>query len=218
MGPRKAGGSRPPRFPSPAVTVGRLYFLSNTSVSVGALGVRARRPTLRPTLETEMGPPSLLHGAHNTAPDTARVSPSCGYYVAVSASNRGAEDAHLLPAYRRYAVLWCVGRRTSPWLRAATRVHGWTSAVFEGRLSGQGQNPPSSYRESPHRAVTRAQGWLNRSSRVADPQTGVALGIESQGRNVRSKCRCSCVLQFTRKRAFSCVFHRPTSQVIHRSG
>jgi hypothetical protein len=66
-----------------------------------------------------------------------------------------------------------------------------------------------------HRAV---QDSLNRGSCVADPQTGVALGIVSQGRNVRSNCRCSCVLQFTRQRAFSCVFHRPTSQVIHRSG
>ena len=32
---------------------------------------------------------------------------------------------------------------------------------------------------------------------------------------MRSKCRCSCVLQFTRRRAVSCVLHRPTSQVIH---
>lgn len=37
-------------------------------------------------------------------------------------------------------------------------------------------------------------------------------------RNVRSKCQCSCVLQFTYRRAISCVLHRPTSQVIHRSG
>lgn len=42
--------------------------------------------------------------------------------------------------------------------------------------------------------------------------------MESQGRNVRSKCRCSCVLQFTRRRAVCCVFHRPTSRVIRRSG
>lgn len=43
-------------------------------------------------------------------------------------------------------------------------------------------------------------------------------GIVSVDRNVRSKCRCSCVLQFTIWRAISCVLHRPTSQVIHRSG
>ena len=34
-------------------------------------------------------------------------------------------------------------------------------------------------------------------------------------RNVRSKCRCSCVLQFTFRHAVSCVLHRPSSQVIH---
>ena len=33
-------------------------------------------------------------------------------------------------------------------------------------------------------------------------------------RHVRSKCRCSCVLQFTLRRAVSCVLHRPPSQVI----
>ena len=34
-------------------------------------------------------------------------------------------------------------------------------------------------------------------------------------RNMRSKCRCSCVLQFTFRRAVGCVLHRPPSQVIH---
>ena len=32
---------------------------------------------------------------------------------------------------------------------------------------------------------------------------------------MRSKCRCSHVLQFTFRRAVSCVLHRPPSQVIH---
>ena len=34
-------------------------------------------------------------------------------------------------------------------------------------------------------------------------------------RKMRSKCRCSSVLQFTLRRAVRCVLHRPTSQVIH---
>ena len=34
--------------------------------------------------------------------------------------------------------------------------------------------------------------------------------------NMRSKCRCSCVLQFTRWRTVCCVLHRPMSQVILR--
>jgi hypothetical protein len=37
------------------------------------------------------------------------------------------------------------------------------------------------------------------------------------GRHMRSKRRCSCVLQFTRLRAVSCVLHRPTSRVIHHT-
>jgi len=40
---------------------------------------------------------------------------------------------------------------------------------------------------------------------------------KAQCRNVRSKCRCSMCLQFTLIHAASCVLHRPTSQVIHRS-
>ena len=32
---------------------------------------------------------------------------------------------------------------------------------------------------------------------------------------MRSKCRCSCVLQFTLCHAFSSVLHRPPSQLIH---
>ena len=34
-------------------------------------------------------------------------------------------------------------------------------------------------------------------------------------RNMRSKCRCSYVLQFAFRHAVSCVLHRPPSQVIH---
>lgn len=37
------------------------------------------------------------------------------------------------------------------------------------------------------------------------------------GRHVRSKCQCSCVLQFTLLHAVSCVLHRPVSRVIHHS-
>ena len=38
---------------------------------------------------------------------------------------------------------------------------------------------------------------------------------ESSVRNMRSKCRCSYVLQFTFRHAVSCVLHRLPSQVIH---
>lgn len=52
-------------------------------------------------------------------------------------------------------------------------------------------------------------GWC-----VTDPDTRVGL-LQAQTCNVRSKCRCSCVLQFTLCHAFSCVLHRPPSQLIH---
>ena len=47
-----------------------------------------------------------------------------------------------------------------------------------------------------------------------DPEPDMDSG-RATVRNVRSKCRCSCVLQFTFRRAVSCVLHRPSSQVIH---
>ena len=47
-----------------------------------------------------------------------------------------------------------------------------------------------------------------------DPEPDMDSG-RATVRNVRSKCRCSCVLQFTFRRAVSCVLHRPPSQVIH---
>ena len=47
-----------------------------------------------------------------------------------------------------------------------------------------------------------------------DPESNIELA-KGQLSNMRSKCRCSCVLQFTFRRAVSCVLHRPPSQVIH---
>ena len=47
-----------------------------------------------------------------------------------------------------------------------------------------------------------------------DPDTRVGL-LQAQACNMRSKCRCSCVLQFTFCHAFSSVLHRPPSQLIH---
>ena len=54
-----------------------------------------------------------------------------------------------------------------------------------------------------------SDGWC-----LTDPDTRVGL-LQAQACNVRSKCRCSCVLQFTLCHAFSCVLHRPPSQLIH---
>ena len=49
---------------------------------------------------------------------------------------------------------------------------------------------------------------------VTDPEPDTDSG-RATVRNMRSKCRCSCVLQFTFRRAVRCVLHRPPSQVIH---
>ena len=49
---------------------------------------------------------------------------------------------------------------------------------------------------------------------VTDPDPRVGL-LQAQTCNMRSKCRCSCVLQFTLCHAFSSVLHRPPSQLIH---
>ena len=49
---------------------------------------------------------------------------------------------------------------------------------------------------------------------LTDPEPGMD-SRRATVRNMRSKCRCSCVLQFTFRRAVSCVLHRPPSQVIH---
>ena len=47
-----------------------------------------------------------------------------------------------------------------------------------------------------------------------DPDTRV--GVQwAHTCNMRSNCRCSCVLQFTLCHAFSCVLHRPPIQLIH---
>ena len=57
-----------------------------------------------------------------------------------------------------------------------------------------------------------SQHWARWIS--TDPDTRVGL-LQAQACNMRSKCRCSCVLQFTFCHAFSSVLHRPPSQLIH---
>ena len=49
---------------------------------------------------------------------------------------------------------------------------------------------------------------------ITDPESNIEPARDWFS-NMRSKCRCSCVLQFTFRRAVSCVLHRPPSQVIH---
>ena len=49
---------------------------------------------------------------------------------------------------------------------------------------------------------------------LTDPEPDMEMR-QAHFRNMRSKCRCSCVLQFTRHHGVSSVLHRPPSQMIH---
>ena len=49
---------------------------------------------------------------------------------------------------------------------------------------------------------------------LTDPEPDMEMR-QAHFRNMRSKCRCSCVLQFTLYRGVSSVLHRPPSQMIH---
>ncbi len=55
---------------------------------------------------------------------------------------------------------------------------------------------------------------INVDGCLTDPEPDVD-SRRATVRNMRSMCRCSCVLQFTFRRAVSCDLHRPPSQVIH---
>ena len=54
------------------------------------------------------------------------------------------------------------------------------------------------------------EGWM-----LNDPERNMEQTVGLLFRNMRSKGRCSHVLQFTFRRAVSCVLHRTPSQVIH---
>ena len=65
----------------------------------------------------------------------------------------------------------------------------------------------------------RAQRQPNANSKLldgcsTDPEPDMEMR-QAHFRNMRSKCRCSCVLQFTRHHGVSSVLHRPPSQMIH---
>ena len=62
---------------------------------------------------------------------------------------------------------------------------------------------------SPMPTVASTGGWM-----FTDPEPDMEMR-QAHIRNMRSKCRCSCVLQFTRHHGVSSVLHRPPSQMIH---
>lgn len=81
----------------------------------------------------------------------------------------------------------------------------------DGLCTQLGATPPGERRRGP--SAGKAASRPTRRSDT-DPEPDMDGGRASV-RNVRSKCRCSHVLQFTFRRAVCCVLHRPPSQVIH---
>lgn len=67
-----------------------------------------------------------------------------------------------------------------------------------------------------YRGASTRDSFCTAGNRPSDRRGPGLFGHE--GRNLRSTCRCSHNLRITRRRAVSCGLHRPTSQVIHRSG
>ena len=85
------------------------------------------------------------------------------------------------------------------------------STLFAGEQRRARNLKPRSLREGNESPVLAPE---EREGCKTDPEPDMDGG-QAGVRNMRSKCRCSYVLQFTFRRAVSCVLHRPPSQVIH---
>ena len=71
------------------------------------------------------------------------------------------------------------------------------------------------YSEAPFEDKREPDADCEQSERcLTDPEPDMEMR-QAHFRNMRSKCRCSCVLQFTRHLGVSSVLHRPLSQIIH---
>ena len=71
------------------------------------------------------------------------------------------------------------------------------------------------YSEAPFEDKREPDADCEQSERcLTDPEPDMEMR-QAHFRNMRSKCRCSCVLQFTRHHRVSSVLHRPPSQMIH---
>ena len=71
--------------------------------------------------------------------------------------------------------------------------------------------PPEGRRRAPNRETCQETRFDGCST---DPEPDMKMR-QAHFRNMRSKCQCSCVLQFTRHHGVSSVLHRPRSQMIH---
>ena len=67
------------------------------------------------------------------------------------------------------------------------------------------------YSEAPFEDKREPDADCEQSDRcLTDPEPDMEMR-QAHFRNMRSKCRCSCVLQFTRHHGVSSVLHRPPS-------
>jgi hypothetical protein len=84
------------------------------------------------------------------------------------------------------------------------------------RPTGRGNNRMKRLGATPEREAQcpPSSSRRGREGCKTDPEPDMDNG-QARVRNMRSKCRCSYVLQFTFRRAVCCVLHRPPSQVIH---
>lgn len=82
-----------------------------------------------------------------------------------------------------------------------------------GQRRARNLKPHSGTGEGPG-VKTQCRGPESAEGCKTDPEPDMDAG-RAGVRNMRSKCRCSYVLQFTFRRAVCCVLHRPPSQVIH---
>ena len=139
-----------------------------------------------------------------------------------------------MPALRSKESEWGSGRRAEAFLPGRPPggrlpAAGWDGSGSRGPEESPVERPTGrsvlsgtdgSYETTAGHAVARRRGpSADRAAEpgrrsVTDPEPDMDGGRASV-RNVRSKCRCSHVLQFTFRRAVCCVLHRPPSQVIH---
>lgn len=124
-----------------------------------------------------------------------------------SGPKQGRQESSVRPTAR------CLCEPAGP----AQPTREYKSQELRGRPSASGAHlrPPAQSEPEPSGQCWEAAGAATQMDvMLTDPDARVGL-LQAQACNMRSKCRCSCVLQFTLCHAFSCVLHRPPSQLIH---
>ena len=121
---------------------------------------------------------------------------------------------HRITPRRPHTQTFAGGKKKRP---STTQRAALGRMAFE-RPTWQSMRTASNRAEGTLRRETLAV-WSSKRNRIILVRPSARSGPRQvKGRHLRSKCRCSCVLQFTCRRAASCGLHRPTSQGIHWYG